>query len=69
MLGSFLVPLLRNYAPNVIRQAGLLAAGWLLQQGFIDAAGAELVAGAILAVGMGGWAYVEKAGLLKKLLA
>ena len=40
-----------------------------MQQGFIDAAGAELVAGAILAVGMGGWAYVEKAGLLKKLLA
>ena len=69
MLKTLILKIAPSYLPNLLRQAGLLAAGWLLQQGVVDAAGAELVAGAILAIGAGGWAILEKKGLLAKLLA
>jgi hypothetical protein len=69
MLKTLILSVAPRYLPNLIRQAGLLAAGGLLQVGIIGEGELELVAGAVVAIGMGSWAILEKKGLLAKLLA
>lgn len=69
MLKALILRLAPSYLPNLVRQAGLLAGGALMNAGVVDPTGAEFVAGAVTAVGMGLWALAEKRGLVQKLFS
>jgi hypothetical protein len=69
MLKTLILKLAPSYIPNLIRQAGLIAGGALVTNGWADAAMAEQVSGAIMIFLSAGWALVEKRKLLDKLFA
>ena len=69
MLKTFLIPIIKSYAPNMIRHGAQLAAGTLLSHGLATADEATIVSGALVALGTYLWSVVEKRGLLNQLLA
>jgi hypothetical protein len=69
MLNTFLLPIIKSYAPNAIRHLGQVAAGALLTNGLASADESQAVAGALVALLSFGWSFVEKKGLLNKIFA
>jgi hypothetical protein len=69
MLKTFVLPIIKSYAPNTLRHLSQLASGALVTNGFATADESQLVGGAILTLLSFGWSFVEKRGLLNKLFA
>jgi hypothetical protein len=69
VLKTFIIPVIKSYAPNTLRHGATAAAGYLVTSGFASASEGEAVAGALLALLTFAWSVVEKKGLLNKLFA
>jgi hypothetical protein len=69
MLKTFIIPVIKSYAPNTLRHGAQAAAGYLVASGFASASEGELIGGAVLTLFTFAWSVIEKKGLLNKLFA
>lgn len=69
MLKTFVIPVIKSYAPNAIRYAATSAGAALVGYGLATEVDANAVVGAVSIILTFGWSVLEKKGLLNKIFA